>query len=143
MATIHELAQEMLDNMVWSKRKDGKEYVHTKKTISWQQDVIREVHGDKMPDDTTYAYIWDALNIIVENPDASEDELRHEIEEPDVYTSDLTAWLHERNDHIEYLDRAIDEFNPKDGFAALQIAQALHKQEIANSLLNELASMAD
>ncbi len=145
MATVQELAQEMLDNMTVGTRKDGTEYVHTKKTIPWQRDIIYEAHQDRMPNDIVYGFIHDALILITEYPDASEDELREAIYdiEPDVYTSDLTNWLGDHNENMYYLDQVLQEYQPTDGFQALSMAQAMHRQEVASIVLDELMKKMD
>lgn len=54
----------------------------------------------------------------------------------DVYTYDLTAWLHASNYHVYYLEEAVNELDAKDGFAILTGAQYLAILEIASAIQN-------
>jgi len=145
--SIVTLAKGLQAQMTTSKRNDGTKYYHLKENHpAWMTDVIHGVHGDKLPDDTTYEFIDDALDIICElEDDAPEDDIRETIferTEADVYTSNLTAWLHARNDHVYYLTEVLEEMDIKDGFQALAAAQQKHKEEVALDMVNELEKQA-
>ena len=147
MKTIVTLAKELQKQMTTSERNDGTKYYHLKKNHpEWMQEVVHGVHGDKLPDDTTYKFIDDALDIVCElENDATEDDIQEAIferTEPDIYTNDLTAWLHARNDHVYYLTEVLEKMDIKDGFQALSAAQAKHKEEVALDLVNELEKLA-
>jgi len=146
MKTIISLAKEMQEQMTIGKRNDDTIYHHLKDDHpEWMTDVIFAVHEDKLPDDTTYRFISDALDIICELEDDTDIDEVHEIiferTEPDVYTSDLTDWLGARNDHVYYLTEALEEMDIKDGFQALSYAQAKHKEEVALDLVHELEKL--
>ncbi len=146
MTTLISLAKEMQEQMTTGKRNDGTEYYHLKNDHpEWMTNIIHAVHEDKMPDDTTYRFIADALDIICElEDDASGDDIReaiYERTEADVYTSDLTEWLNARNDHVYYLTEVLEEIDIKDGFQALSAAQAKHREEVALNLVNELEKL--
>lgn len=148
MKTIVNLAKEMEKQMTTSKRNDDTIYYHLKKDHpEWMTEVIHGVHGDKLPDDYTYEFIADALYILCDLDDEVDvDAIHEEIferTEPDVYTSDLTAWLGARNDHVYYLTEALEEMDIKDGFQALAYAQAKHKEEVALDLVHELEKLAE
>lgn len=70
-----------------------------------------------------------------------EDEAREAIYgiEPAIYTSELTEWLGKSNYNVYYLDQAISEYDAKDGFAALSLAQQLAITAVGNIVLSELA----
>lgn len=144
MKTIVTLAKKLQAQMTISDRKDGTKYYHLKRSNNpeWMTEVINAIHGEKLPDNTTYEFIDDALNIICDLDDeATEDDIQeviYERTEADIYTSDLTAWLHARNDHVYYLTEVLEELDIKDGFQALSAAQARHKEEVAFGLINEL-----
>lgn len=142
MTTIQELAAQMNEALIQDTRNDGTEFVHLRTgSPEWMTDVIREAHGDAFPDDTIYRFIEKAVDAI-ENNDDAEDAIR-EIE-PDIYTHDLTKWLHERLDHVYYLTQALEEFGSTDGFQLLGMAQSLHIQEVADGVLRGLnAVLAD
>jgi len=50
--------------------------------------------------------------------------------ESDVYTSDLTKWLHSHNENVCYLTEALEETDIKDGFQLLAYAQEKVKREV-------------
>ena len=56
--------------------------------------------------------------------------------EADIYTYDLTKWLHSSNDNVDYLTEALEEMEIKDGFQALSYAQSKYKHEIGNLLIS-------
>ena len=140
MTTVKELAAQMNKALVHDTRNDGTEFVKLADgSLEWMTDVIREAHGDAFPDDTIYRFIEKAVDAL-ENSDDPDDAIA-EIES-DIYTSDLTKWLHERPDHVYWLTEAL-ESSFTDGFALLSYAQSLHIQEIARNTLNALQEYAD
>jgi len=148
MKTIMSLAKEMQEQMITGQRNDETIYYHLKDGHpEWMTDVVFAVHEDKLPDDTTYKFISEALDIICElEDDTNVDEIHETIfehTEPDVYTSDLTAWLGARNDHVYYLTEALEEMDIKDGFQALSYAQVKHKEEVALDLVHDLEKLAE
>jgi hypothetical protein len=100
-------------------------------------------NGETLPDDFIYSMIVDALDIFSECETEENAQDRIYIIEPDIYTSELTAWLSSSNNRVYYLTQALEEFEPKDGFQALAIAQQLEKQEIANSVLDYIIRNLD
>ena len=130
--TIKQAAKEMLDNLERKKRSNGDDYICNKESIAWQEEIIHAAHGDKLPDDYTYQFIYEALCAIVDAADGEEDDAIYAIE-PDIYTSGLTAWLASRNDRLEYLTQAIEE-GAKDN--ALAWAQSIEIREVAEAVLN-------
>ena len=146
--TIVTLARQMQEAMTTSERNDGTKYHHLQDDHpAWMQEVVHNAHGDKLPDDTTYRFLSDALDLIYELDDkATEDDIREAIFErieADVYTSDLTAWLGARNDHVYYLTEALEESGITDGFQALMYAQKKHKEEVAFDLVSELEKIRE
>jgi hypothetical protein len=68
MSTIPELAKQLSDAFVTNKRSDGAEFVHlADNSPQWMTDVIRAVHGDKLPDDTTYPFIERSANALADS----------------------------------------------------------------------------
>lgn len=101
--------------------------------------------GAILPDDFRYSKIVETLDCLVEREPETEDDAQecfYELE-ADVYTSDLTAWLHSRNDRVGYLTQALEEFNCRDGFQALAMAQKLEIDEISNAVLDYILSNLD
>jgi hypothetical protein len=133
------------------KRNDGDMFYKLKSgSPEWMTDVIHAVHGDKLPDDTVYEMIYDALSRLSEIDDDSEDETVKDLDrlfdaiyemEPDVYTSNLTAWLNKRADHVYYLTEALEQMDIKDGFQALSAAQKIQMDEIGSALVQELINL--
>jgi hypothetical protein len=128
------------------KRDDGNTFYKLKNgSPEWMTDVIHAVHDDKLPDDTVYEMIYQALSTLTElDEESGQDEMMDAIYEmePDVYTSNLTAWLNKRADHVYYLTEALEQFEIKDGFAALSAAQKMQMDEIGSALINELMELA-
>jgi len=136
--TIQSVAEEMSKNFITGTRTDGKNYIHCKEHIQWQTDIIHKAHLDRLPSDDVYDRIDTILSAWADMPvDADEDDARERLDEiePDVYTSDLTAWLHEDNRNVYYMEEAIKE-GSADGFNALMRAQSIYIQEIGQALLD-------
>jgi len=139
-AVIKKIAQEIYDNMVSSTRENGSKYYHLKETTQWQTDIIHKAHGESMPSDFIYDVIRDVLGIIVytENEEDFQEAIDESLE-ADIYTSDLTAWLHDNNSNVYYLTEAMVEYGSfEDGFQFLSMAQLIHKREIAYALIEAL-----
>ena len=61
--------------------------------------------------------------------------------EGDIYTSNLTAWLHSNVNHVHYIGEAISDLGAEEGFQVLSGAQYLWKQEyyiLFNTILEHL-----
>ena len=136
--TIKDVARTIYDNMESRKRDDGGTFYALRDRIQWQVDIIHAAHIEgRMPSDDIYDRIHDAVDVLSElDADADEDAAQERIQEiePDVYTSDLTAWLNSHNGNVYYLDEAIAA-GYTDGFAALAYAQSCYISEIANATL--------
>jgi len=129
------------------KRPDGIEYYCLKAgSPQWMTKVIHQAHNNRLPDDSIYEAINEVVAVLADSdPDADLDELRGLIAEiePDVYTYDLTDWLHDDVNNVYYLTEALEEDGIKDGFDLLSRAQYLFKQEVANALLEALEQEVD
>jgi hypothetical protein len=137
--TVNELAKEALGWFITDTRDNGEKFVKTKYgRPDWLKTLIFTAHDGMLPDDYRYKFIEDALEIIAEADDNSLD--CPEIE-ADTYTSDLTAWLNSRNDRVYYLSEALEEYEIKDGFRALQAAQLRERDEVYYSVLNSLREL--
>ncbi len=89
-----------------------------------------------LPDHHRYNFIFDALARIQNYNDM--DDARNEIE-ADIYTSDLTGWLHSRNDRLGYVDEIIGENGNIETLAdALSWGQCRERQEVFDSVLQSL-----
>jgi hypothetical protein len=104
----------------------------------WMTTVCRMAHDDArlLPDDWRYAFIEEAVDALAEHENA--DEALGSLE-PDVYTSDLTAWLHSLNSRVYYLEEAMTECGPfRDGFQLLAAAQMIEKEEVFRQVVAAL-----
>lgn len=144
--TIQELAKRLSEALTTDKRTSGAEFVHLKDgSPQWMTDVIRAVHGDKLPDDTVYRFIQESADALAEyDADGTEPiEAIYEIQ-PSIYTHELTGWLHERADHVEYLNEALQEYEgTNSAYDLLSIAQKAQIDEVGAALLHELEQLAD
>jgi hypothetical protein len=130
---------EKLSNALISDSRNGSEFIHLKdNSPQWMTEVIRTVHGEKLPDDTTYAFISKCADAIADAEDANDAITSIE---PDIYTHNLTAWLHSRADHVYYLTEVLEESEVKDGFQLLSAAQQKQIQEIGFALISALENV--
>ena len=145
--TVQELASEFGEFFIVAKRPDGVEFLRLRdKHPRKLQNLVREAHAGMMPDDVKYEYVRDALYLIgqAEEDAGAEDiqELGYEIE-ADVYTTDLTEWLHSHIERVAYLDAVLQEFGGSmtEGAQLLMAAQVQEKQEVFVSVLDSLVAL--
>lgn len=151
MADISTIAREARNFFEQAKRPDDGEFWRTKDILTtpeWVQRLVREAHGDRLPNDWTYKAIVEVLDAIedFEHYGDSLDDARHEIVDGlvDIYTADLTGWLHENVYNVYYLNEAIDRFGPvDDGFRLLSMAQFVAYDEIFSDVLTALETEAE
>lgn len=145
--TIQSLAVELSAALDTRTRANGTEFTCLADGApQWMTDVIRAIHDDKLPDDTTYGLIKRCADALAElDVDASESDASDAIAEleSDVYTNDLTAWLNARADHLYYLGQAMEDFSPTDGFALLSMAQKIQIDEVGCALVYQLSKLAE
>jgi len=141
--TVNELAKEALGWFITDTRDNGEEFVKTKEgRPDWLKNLIFTAHGGMLPDDYRYKFIENSLQYIADQDEDADDLDCPEIE-ADSYTSELTKWLHSRNDRVCYLTEALETFGIKDGFAALQLAQLREREEVYHSVLSSLRELYD
>lgn len=111
------------------------------------QDSVHEAHGDRLPDDWIYATYEAILSAIsgytIEN-ESQLDDNRGEIVDGlvDVYTHDLTGWLHADNRNVAYIEEAASEYGKAESGDRM-IAQAQYMaideiySEVASFLLKQ------
>lgn len=149
--TLMEVVTELYNALTTTTRHNGDEIIvlDDEKKEDWMRDIIHEVHTSMdqgfLPDDTVYKFINRVLGDLMEaDEDSDGDDLREmlfEIE-PDVYTSDLTAWLNARNDHVQYINRVKEEFGEglDDGFQLLSAAQGFYIRDIGEALITAMVN---
>ena len=136
--TIQEKAAQIRSTFVEKIRTDGTKYWSTESEEAEIKELCYAAHDDMMPDDWKYRFIVDALNLVAEADDVDDVTI-----EPDVYTSDLTAWLASHNGRVYYLTQALEEYGETDGFRALACAQAFERKEVFYSVLSSIRSMIE
>jgi hypothetical protein len=107
----------------------------------WMTMVCRTAHDDArlLPDDCRYAFIEEAVDALAAHDDA--EEARSSLE-PDVFTSELTTWLHSQNSRVYYLSQALVEYGAfRDGFQLLAAAQMIEKEEVFQQVAAALAEV--
>ena len=139
--SIQELAQELSSALIVKVRANGDNFTCLEDdSPDWMTEVIREVHNGDMPNDYTYEFISDAAIAIHSNDDI--DNARDELE-PDIYTHDLTKWLHSNVTRVEYLTEALQEYPIDDGYRLLAVAQGKERIEVFDALVNALEALAE
>jgi hypothetical protein len=131
--TIQTLAQEVYDSFEQDKRSDGEEFWKLRDgRPQWMQDLMRECHGDMMPDDFRYAMIRDVMAEMSEADDL--DDLMFE---PDVYTSNLTAWLASHLGRVAYVNEALEQYGEQGAMKYIDqvigMGQVMELEEIAGA----------
>lgn len=127
--TITQKAQNYSNYFKSNKRDNGETYVYLSDDRPEElQESVREAHGERLPNDFTYGSYADLLQKVTEYEVNTIDDLedvRHEIVDGyvDIYTSDLTKWLHDDIHNVEYLNDVMENYEPKDGYQLLSMAQ--------------------
>lgn len=133
--TLQDLAKEMSQAFEGSTRVSGESFRKLKEgSPKWMTAIIHAAHGDMLPDDWRYAFVEEVCDTLADAEDADEVQL-----EPDIYTNDLTAWLHSRADRVGYITEALEEgLGFKDGFQLLAYAQLREKEEVLAAMREAL-----
>jgi len=127
-------------------RTDGSTYYTlTNDAPDWLREVVYEMHDDEGPNDWRYetaAYLWDQLA----DRDPSElDDAIHEVSDGlvDVYTSGLTAWLHDVPSRVQYLSDYLADYGPNDDAVAILMGgQYLAIAQMASLLVEAIREHA-
>jgi hypothetical protein len=105
----------------------------------WVQDLCFAAHdaGDMFPDDWRYQFIVEALAALSEE---REDDI-----EPEIWTSDLCAWLASNLNRVSYVDDAVSEYGGefRGVVEALQIGQLAEKREVLEQVKAHLEEAID
>lgn len=139
---LQTMIEQMSQAFVKDTRNDGTEFVKLKDdSPEWMTQIIFLVHEGYLPADEIYETVERVIDHLhddgVEDEDTARDSI-FEIEVP-IYTSELTEWLNQRNDHVYYLTEALENYpDTKDGFGLLGLAYHIYQQEIANRVINAL-----
>lgn len=142
--TPHTLARQMSLAFESGTRPTGETFRRLKDgSPEWMTTVCRKAHDDArlLPDDWRYAFIEGAVDALAEHEDR--DEARSSLE-PDIYTSELTGWLHSLNSRVYYVGEALSEYGSfRDGFQLLAAAQMIEKEEVFQQVVAALEELND
>jgi hypothetical protein len=141
--TIQTLAAEMSEAFETPVRPtNGEKFRKLKDNApTWMTTVCRKAHddGNILADDWRYVLIEQAVDALAAYDDA--DDARSSLE-PDIYISDLTAWLDSLSSRVEYLSEALTEYGSfRDGWRLLAAAQMIEKEEVFQQVLEALAEV--
>lgn len=138
---IQAIASTILAAFEQSTRKDGSTFwALTDEARQQWQDLMHHAHADMLPDDWRYELIRRALDALA-NAD-TEDEARDSLV-LDVYTSELTDWLHSHDARLNYVDQAVSEYGHDRLFYDLQRGQFIELEEVFAILVQELTDYAE
>ena len=145
--TIQELAKQYSVQFTRAKRDNGDEFVKVKDDAP-DKEALRSLcmaghdEGGLLPDDWRYEFIEAAIDALSEVEDA--DEAREHIE-ADIYTSDLTRWLHSAAYRVGYITDALEQGGGGDrgGFLLLHGAQFCEKQEVFDQVRRHMEATVE
>jgi len=135
---VSKKAKEALAYFEKANRTNGVEFWKVKDGApQWVTDLCFSAHseGAMLPDDWRYVFIVEALVALEE-----------EIElEPDIYTSELCAWLASNVNRVGYVDDARDEWGGdlKSIFDELQLGQLTEKRDVFDQVTAFLEALIE
>lgn len=105
------------------------------------EDLVREAHGEFLPDDFRYEVIYSALVAFADC--RTTDDLEEVRVEADVYSHDLIRWLGSNLRRIAYCDEAQAEFGLEmaDVMTLITYGQQREKDEIVDLVREGLISL--
>lgn len=142
MKTIQQLAQEYLEHFKTSEGEGGfSTYTWDDQAPEELKDLVREAHGDMLPEDYRFNYIVESLEKIAEDYD-------EESIEADIYDSDLSGWFASHSHRIGYCDQFVEDFGLPEAknFKIINIVaggQYMEKTEVYRSVLNSLEKIIE
>ena len=151
MTTFDQLAGQAYDAFERRTRDDDTGYTTLRDDApEWVQELVREAHGDFLPDDWRYASIRSALSEIHDNGYSGADEAREMAHEwadgnVDAYTGHRLAWLASNLNRAGYCDDAADDlgFDPSQGIIQLiGLGQYRESEEIWAAVVDALEEHA-
>lgn len=141
--TIQQLAQEVVDNMVYE---EERKIYHQKKCgdPQWIQDMIHACHYQGMlPDDYVFEWVYQFCEEI-SNLDEDEDPRDIEVHS-DTYTHDLLKWLSSNLARLDFVEDAIDDgYDGKCDLALMiGIGQEREMNEVLWTVIEKLEDRLD
>jgi hypothetical protein len=131
-----------------ARRPEGESFTRVKDgSPEWVTDLVREAHGDFLPDDWRYGCIQSALEFIADTDEPDDGAAEFADGYVDVYNGARVAWLDSSIHRGGYCDEALHEFGPVDGdrgvFGLLGLGQYMEASEVYGLVLQALADVAD
>ena len=121
---------EMANGDLFDRLRDGRP--------DWLYEAVREAHADMLPDDYIYGFVRRSVDTLA----TGEDEARESVCEPDVYISELTAWLGSHSIRLSYCDEATEIFGVEEGdgatFRLLAQGQMLERERVFDIVLSAI-----
>ncbi|HSV98485.1 MAG TPA: hypothetical protein VLM75_16315 [Spirochaetota bacterium] len=136
MKTLQQAAREYLEFFELRTTENGESWRPVEGAPSGLRRIVRNAHGDYMPDDHRYNFIVEALRLLAECADVECVEVV-----PDNDPSRLTGWLNSKINRIQYMTIAMAEFKPKDSLQLLKAAQYIERKEVLEAVIGELRSI--
>lgn len=144
---LQELAGVAFDAMETATRPDGSEFTRKRDDCpEWIADIIREAHGDLLPDDFRYEMIRDAFGAIHDYSGNDLEDAGAEFADSttDVYNAALIEWVGSNLTRSAYVDDARADFgDPRDFYHGLRMGQYLERSEVYASVLAGLREAAE
>lgn len=113
------------------------------------KELVKEAHGDFLPDDYRYEFIYESVATIAEaegfKPDRDLEDLYQWID-ADVYFGDLVSWFGSNSKRTEYVDEIRNEHGcePFDSVKdEIRAGQEKEKHEVFFTVLNKLREQAE
>lgn len=145
--TPQEIAKAVGAWFVAGERPDGTKFRKTRDGVPGVVvRLIREAHGDMLPDDHKYEGVENALSAIANTDDVRDmDETASEFADAvDCYNADLLRWVSSHLTRAAYVDQAVDDYGwPGDFYTALQYGQSYELREIFDSVWRFVEEWAD
>lgn len=141
--TVQQLAQQLNRAFTRAVRQDGTTYIKLRNgSPGWMNDVIRECHCGRLPNDRVYSLIEQAAEYLANYTGSDLTEAINYFE-PDPYYYDLAEWL-QTPYHWEYAEQAHDEYGTFETLADwIEAAQRCQFEEIGNELIAELERLTN
>ncbi|NJM54532.1 MAG: hypothetical protein HC841_00170 [Verrucomicrobiae bacterium] len=115
MTNLAKLAEEAFGWLTWKTRQDKElleevcDRVVTKDGCpQWVITLAREAHGDMLPDNWRYIFIYEALQALIEKEGDEESALDYYLSDDEIYTRNLIEWVGSDLQRIGYCDDAFE-----------------------------------
>ena len=146
-STLQQLASEAAACFTTKKRSDGDSFVAMLDgSPDWVSELVREAHGDMLPDDWRYASIESALDWIAAANDPEDEQYEWADENVDVYHRGRLAWLASYASRPSYCDDATSEmgdYAPNGILDRIGLGQHQESCKVFASVLRSLRDRAD